>query len=288
LVPNINAHRDNHGLSDQTFFLILDGHAAHYCDAALEEFHANNIVCLFLPPHTSHLIQPLDRGLFAVLKKKFALRLLESSTYDARKPTLAKRIDLLMETWNNIATPNLIEASFKHAGFVPFDKKRVTEILRSGGKHDMHKPAEIILQNEVTAEILFGKGAIDVLTFEAECLSGSGTICKRKVETRYINKDGKRSKIVTTTCTASTSEDIRSDLRSLKDVFADFKREEREKQTRMNPGLAGNFSDAPTFHSSNFNIRMAGRLKLMDKVQLSLALEKYKEHQYVREIYESH
>ena len=51
--------------------LILDGHGSHLTadfDAFCKE-HA--IICLCMPPHTSHLLQPLDVGVFGPLKRAY-------------------------------------------------------------------------------------------------------------------------------------------------------------------------------------------------------------------------
>lgn len=44
--------------------LILDGHSSHQT-AEFDDFCKENaIICLRMPPHTSHLLQPLDVGFF--------------------------------------------------------------------------------------------------------------------------------------------------------------------------------------------------------------------------------
>eukprot|EP00918_Siedleckia_nematoides_P023814 GHVU01051384.1.p2 GENE.GHVU01051384.1~~GHVU01051384.1.p2 ORF type:complete len:109 (+),score=3.37 GHVU01051384.1:904-1230(+) len=42
--------------------LIMDQHATHDVLDLLEEAVANNIILLGLPPHTSHWLQPFDKG----------------------------------------------------------------------------------------------------------------------------------------------------------------------------------------------------------------------------------
>jgi hypothetical protein len=51
--------------------LILDGHSSHLTpefDTFCEE---NAIICLCMPPYTSHLLQPLDVGVFSPLKRAY-------------------------------------------------------------------------------------------------------------------------------------------------------------------------------------------------------------------------
>lgn len=47
--------------------LILDGYASHITTAAISFAIANKIILLCLPPHTTHILQPLDVAIFAPL-----------------------------------------------------------------------------------------------------------------------------------------------------------------------------------------------------------------------------
>jgi hypothetical protein len=48
--------------------LVVDGHGSHCTDDFLYECYRNNIYLLFLPPHTSHVLQPLDISIFSPVK----------------------------------------------------------------------------------------------------------------------------------------------------------------------------------------------------------------------------
>lgn len=50
--------------------LILDGHESHVTGNFIAHCMDNNILLLRLSPHTSHLLQPLDIGLFGLSKKR--------------------------------------------------------------------------------------------------------------------------------------------------------------------------------------------------------------------------
>ena len=51
--------------------LVLDGHESHESAEFQEYCKAHNIIPLCLPPHSSHLTQPLDIGCFSVLKRAY-------------------------------------------------------------------------------------------------------------------------------------------------------------------------------------------------------------------------
>jgi hypothetical protein len=49
--------------------LLVDGHNSHYTQGFLEYAHANQIIVLCYPAHTTHLLQGLDVVVFAILKR---------------------------------------------------------------------------------------------------------------------------------------------------------------------------------------------------------------------------
>jgi DDE superfamily endonuclease/helix-turn-helix, Psq domain/Tc5 transposase DNA-binding domain len=51
--------------------LVLDGHGSHETIEFMWECFAHNIQLLFLPPHTSHVLQPLDLAVFSSLKTSY-------------------------------------------------------------------------------------------------------------------------------------------------------------------------------------------------------------------------
>jgi hypothetical protein len=58
--------RSLHG-SSKYRLLIFDGHASHIATQAIQFCIASNIILLCLPPHATHLLQPLDVGVFLPL-----------------------------------------------------------------------------------------------------------------------------------------------------------------------------------------------------------------------------
>lgn len=51
--------------------LIVDGHGGHTSDEFMTICYLNNVYLLFLPAHTSHILQPLDLGCFSSLKAAY-------------------------------------------------------------------------------------------------------------------------------------------------------------------------------------------------------------------------
>ena len=48
--------------------LLMDGHSSHYQPSAIRRAAEEGIIMFLLPPHTSHLTQPLEKGCFGPLK----------------------------------------------------------------------------------------------------------------------------------------------------------------------------------------------------------------------------
>jgi len=51
--------------------LLYDGHGSHISTDVIEYAHLHHIEIMCLPAHTSHLLQPLDVGVFKSLKTHF-------------------------------------------------------------------------------------------------------------------------------------------------------------------------------------------------------------------------
>jgi len=64
LVRNFEPHTRPEDLSEYRL-LIFDGHDSHITWEFIEFAEAHRIKCLCLPPHSTHLLQPLDVGIFS-------------------------------------------------------------------------------------------------------------------------------------------------------------------------------------------------------------------------------
>ena len=48
--------------------LLLDGHSSHFCPDIVRLAAEEKVIIFTLPPNTTHLSQPLDKGCFGPLK----------------------------------------------------------------------------------------------------------------------------------------------------------------------------------------------------------------------------
>jgi hypothetical protein len=107
--------------------LNLDGHSSHQTaefDAFCEE---NAIICLCMHPHTSHLLQPLDVGVFGPLKRAYG-KLVEGMMV-AGNNHIDKEdfLHLYPSARQKVFTRENICGGFAGAGLKPLNKDRVLE-----------------------------------------------------------------------------------------------------------------------------------------------------------------
>jgi hypothetical protein len=123
LIPGISHSQGGYRL------LILDGHGSHLTPKFDEICAANNIIPICMPPHSSHLLQPLDVGCFAVLKRVYG-QLVESKTRLGINHI--DKSDFLMAYPSARADtfkPNTIKNSFRATGLSPYSPIEVLSKL---------------------------------------------------------------------------------------------------------------------------------------------------------------
>ena len=54
--------------ASRPLILFMDGHSSHFCPDTLALARENGIIIFTLPPNTTHLLQPLDKGVFGPFK----------------------------------------------------------------------------------------------------------------------------------------------------------------------------------------------------------------------------
>jgi hypothetical protein len=108
--------------------LILDGHASHVNYPFVEYCSQHGIIPLCLPPHSTHLLQPLDVGIFSPLAKAYKRGVQRSAIYGAVR---INNLDFLREYQQARGTiPRNIPSAFRGCGLIPLDPTRVLEKVR--------------------------------------------------------------------------------------------------------------------------------------------------------------
>jgi hypothetical protein len=105
--------------------LILDGHGSHLTPEFDRMCTENDIIPLCMPAHSSHLLQPLDVGCFAVLKRAYS-RFVSDLARNAYNHI--DKLDFLADyprAREEAFQPRIIRNSFAATGIVPVDAERV-------------------------------------------------------------------------------------------------------------------------------------------------------------------
>ncbi len=109
--------------------LILDGHGSHHT-ARFEEFcKQNSIITLCMPPHSSHLLQPLDVGCFGPLKDSYGKQVEGKMRLGINHITKEEFLSLYYQAHIQAITEKNIQSGFAATGLVPYDPERVLSIL---------------------------------------------------------------------------------------------------------------------------------------------------------------
>jgi len=66
-----NNHFLQYAPTARPILLLLDGHSSHYCPDTIRLAAKNDVILFALPPNTTHLSQPLDKGCFSSLKRSW-------------------------------------------------------------------------------------------------------------------------------------------------------------------------------------------------------------------------
>ncbi|SCO92408.1 related to transposase [Fusarium oxysporum] len=124
--------------------LILDGHESHQSADFQIYCEVNNIITLCMPPHSSHLLQPLEVVCFGPLKKAYGQeieRLIRRSITHVSKTEF---FPAFYAAFQKTMTQSNIKGGFKGAGLAPFNLEVV--ILKLDVQLQTPTPVEEVAQ----------------------------------------------------------------------------------------------------------------------------------------------
>ena len=103
---------------DKPILVLFDGHKSHINLTLTQWGNAHNIKFFVLPPHTSHVTQPLDVGCFGPLKNAYYS---ECQAYMRQNPDLQINTvgRISSKAYNKALTPENHVSSFKKTGIYP-------------------------------------------------------------------------------------------------------------------------------------------------------------------------
>ena len=105
--------------------LVVDGHGSHVSIDFMYQCKINDIQLVFLPPHTSHVTQPLDLTCFSPIKSRYRAHIQELASLDDSAKIKKERF---ISAYNKARTeglgPRTIRNGFRAAGLEPFDPNK--------------------------------------------------------------------------------------------------------------------------------------------------------------------
>jgi hypothetical protein len=109
--------------------LILDSHESHH-SADFEIYcEENNIITLCMPPHSSHLLQPLDVGCFGPLKKAYGREIEHLIRCSITHISKTEFFSAFYAAFKATFTKSNIRGGFRGAGLAPLDPENVISKL---------------------------------------------------------------------------------------------------------------------------------------------------------------
>ena len=129
--------------------LLLDGHSSHYSPSTIRLAAENQVILFVLPPHTTHVTQPLDRCCFSPLKA--AWRHECHNFYKENPGRCVTKYDfsgLFNKAWTTAMTGPNITSGFKATGVCPFDRNAIS--LPSETPFTKFRPETLVEQTGIS------------------------------------------------------------------------------------------------------------------------------------------
>lgn len=133
LIPNAPPERP--------ILLILDGHGSHVSLPLILKAVEHQVILLKLPPHTTHVLQPLDVGVFKSLKSTWDKQLTKWQRENPRKRIPKQEFVSILSTVYTDMLPQNIKSGFKATGI--FDEELGGPNRKSAINNCDFKPCDV-------------------------------------------------------------------------------------------------------------------------------------------------
>jgi hypothetical protein len=111
--------------------LILDGHGSHVTPEFDQYCLNQRIIVLCMPAHSSHLLQPLDVGCFAALKRSYGRRVEMKMGLGVNHIDKQEFLLLYQQARAEALHESNIRSGFAATGLVPYEPDRVLSLLQA-------------------------------------------------------------------------------------------------------------------------------------------------------------
>ena len=129
--------------------LIFDGHGSHVQPEVLRFCIDNNISILLMPPHSSHLCQPLDVGIFSPLKQYMSAELNKITRYGVSSIKKFEWAEAYRCARLQAMTVSNIKSAFRAAGLQPLNRRKVLVRMPDFNEADLEESSENTSDEEI-------------------------------------------------------------------------------------------------------------------------------------------
>ncbi|XP_068456153.1 uncharacterized protein si:rp71-1d10.8 isoform X2 [Clinocottus analis] len=124
-------HFLKHAPKERPLLLIFDGHKSPINLEVVETARKKNIVLLCLPPHCAHILQPLDAGLFVLLKQRFAALVGDGCATDTLFAVSKKEFSGMFNGTYQVAKEeegvSIVKEGYRKCGIYPLNHFAINE-----------------------------------------------------------------------------------------------------------------------------------------------------------------
>jgi hypothetical protein len=110
--------------------LICDGHDSHITASWIAHCMKNNIILMVLPPHSSHLTQPLDVSVFKPLKTLMASAIEPLVSTELHRILKAEWLSAFVEAHDGAFSIQNIQSGFRGTGIMPLNPSKVIDRVK--------------------------------------------------------------------------------------------------------------------------------------------------------------
>lgn len=134
--------------------LIADGHGSHIRAEFIAHCMENDIDLLIMPPHCSHLLQPLDVGVFSAFKRAHANETDRVSRLSAQRIPRQEWVQMFARARKKAVIMDNILSGWRGAGLFPSDPDKVLKQLPEPGLQVALKPRTPTGQGDLDFSLL--------------------------------------------------------------------------------------------------------------------------------------
>ena len=115
-------HFLTHAPAVRPLLLLLDGHSSHYNPSTLKMASKEKIIVFCLPPHTTHISQPLDVSCFSALKRAWHEACHQYTVQNpGKRVTRFQFSELFSTAWLQAMTARNVISGFRACGVCPLN-----------------------------------------------------------------------------------------------------------------------------------------------------------------------